>query len=183
MTLKLTPEQTLLMETFDSFEDLTPDTCWICEPNELRVARECAYMGLLQIEGTPTDGECFEVLLTAHGISVARNLAATQIAGEVIARARQPRVSRPDEYERNGSSIVAFLVTFVVVFIAYFPLGIVSQNVAAQLSPEIIAPFTWSDLPVLASIGAVSGIVFGLWQASIACYPKGNAAGKKLWWQ
>jgi hypothetical protein len=183
MTLKLTPEQTLLMQTFDSFEDLVQETCWSCEPNELRVARECADRGLLQIEGIPADGDHFEVVLTAKGISVARNLAAKRVAGEVIARARLPSVGRSGEYERNGSSVVAFFVTFAAVFVVYFPLAIVSQNVLAQVKPDLFLPFTWSDWSALALIGTVAGLVFGLWQAGVACYPKGNAAGKKLWWQ
>ncbi|MBU9210927.1 hypothetical protein [Burkholderia multivorans] len=93
------------------------------------------------------------------------------------------RDSRSDGDERNGSSVVAFFVTFIAVVIASFPLGMVSQDLASLLQPDVIEPFTLSDWPLPALEGTIVGIIVGLWQANIASYPKGNAAGKKLWWQ
>ena len=74
MTLKLTPAQTLLMETFDSMDDLLPETHWGCTPADLRVARGCSEKGLLTIEGNPGRGDHFEIRLTDLGLSVARCL-------------------------------------------------------------------------------------------------------------
>lgn len=74
MTLKLTPAQTVLMETFDPVDELSPSTYWECAPEELRVARACAKKGLLSIDGEPGRGEHFQICLTPLGISVARCL-------------------------------------------------------------------------------------------------------------
>ncbi|MCQ0034659.1 MULTISPECIES: hypothetical protein [Burkholderia] len=74
MTLKLTPAQTALMETFDSLPDLKPETQWGCTPGELRVAKACAEKGPLDIKGAPVRGEHFEISLTSLGVSVSQCL-------------------------------------------------------------------------------------------------------------
>lgn len=86
-------------------------------------------------------------------------------------------VGQPGEYERNGSSVDAFFVTFAFVFVACFPAAMLTKVVFAL--PE---PFS-DDWPSIIAIGAFLGLICGLWQAEIACLPRGNAAGKKLWWQ
>ena len=74
MTLRLTPAQTLLMETFNAPDKLTPETRWRCMPSDLRVAQGCSDKGLLSIDGIPVRGQQFEVCLTDLGISVAKCL-------------------------------------------------------------------------------------------------------------
>ncbi|WP_186195755.1 hypothetical protein [Burkholderia gladioli] len=90
---------------------------------------------------------------------------------------------KPGQFERNGSNVVAFVVTFAAVFVVAFPVGVISQNLLSLLMPDLIWSFRWSDWPIEAAEGTILGPAIGLWQAGIAAYPEGNAAGNKLWWQ
>ncbi|PEH40611.1 hypothetical protein CRM94_16555 [Burkholderia gladioli] len=100
-----------------------------------------------------------------------------------VSRLEDADLGQPGQFEKNGSSVVAFLATFAAVFVVAFPVGVISQNLLSLLMPDLIWSFRWSDWPIEAAEGAILGLAIGLWQAGIAAYPEGNGAGKKLWWQ
>jgi hypothetical protein len=89
-------------------------------------------------------------------------------------------------YESNGSAWVAFVATFLAMCMLGVMVGCVGRItimlgvvgwVMAENSPLGLC------LVVGASVGAALGVLAGLWQATIAGLPKGNAANARLWWQ